>query len=99
MGSRVHPSAHPTLPDYIHKTDVGGFVLKAPSVPAPFDAVYKELDGTCFGTDNRTFGPDINASARITVDFTVQIRDMEMTIPARDLDELGLPTTLTAEVA
>lgn len=72
------PKSHPSLPQYIKKTTSGNWVISAPQLPKFMDV--KGLSGTCFMTDNRGFSDNAFASARVTVDFIIEIKGRKMNL-------------------
>lgn len=62
---------HPGIADFSHATTSGRKVIKAPDAWAPPGFDIKQLKGTCFSTDDRSFDPSPTASARGRVDFVI----------------------------
>lgn len=84
------PKAHQGLPNYIKKTTLGTWVVPAPTLPNLVDI--GNLSGSCFVTDNRDFDEDPAASARVTTEFILMIKDRKLQItkhPERDIVRIG----------
>lgn len=100
------PKAHPSLPDYVTKTEAGTYVIPAPQIPVFSQGAggipawspevlqyYKSaLEKTCFETDNRGFDIDPTVSARITLEYVIQVRGRNISVvpfPGRSLARVG----------
>ena len=100
------PSEHPTLPNYIKKTAKGTYVIEAPNIPAVSQGAggypafspaileyYKtSLEKSCFETDNRMFSNSQEASARVTIEYQLNIAGRKMTVEKfenRDFGQTG----------
>lgn len=72
--------------DFAHRTEAGTWVIKAPDIRAPAIGYLEigKLNGTCFSTDDRSFDPSPNKSARATIDFVMRFtstREFEIVPP------------------
>ena len=74
---------HPSLPNYIKRTENGLTVIEAPPVLLPAPIVFDEINrlrGTCFTTDQRSFSPSEVASARVTVNLRLKFVGRELLV-------------------
>lgn len=80
------PIEHSSIKDFARRTDAGTWVIKAPDIPVPGIGYLEigKLNGTCFSTDDRSFDPTPDKSARATIDFQLKFtstREFEIVPP------------------